>query len=208
MSPRPRRHAPGEVRRGLIAAGLELARSGGPEAVVLREATRTVGVAPNAAYRHFADRDALLNEVCVAAMSQLAARMEQEVARVSRGRNAEVAAQARLTAIGVAYLDFAATEPGLFETAFSVPNHLEYAADARAAGPGGRTAFELLSGALDELADAGVLPADRRPFAEFAVWSTVHGLAMLINHGPLRGLPSDNLRTIKVAALAYIARGL
>jgi len=39
----------------LVAAGLELARTGGPDAVVLRAATRMVGVVPNAAYRPFAD---------------------------------------------------------------------------------------------------------------------------------------------------------
>jgi AcrR family transcriptional regulator len=48
------------VRAALIAAGVELARSGGPDAVVLREVTRMVGVVPNAAYRYFAHRDALL----------------------------------------------------------------------------------------------------------------------------------------------------
>ena len=52
-----RRRPRGAVRDGLVAAGLELARTGGPDAVVLREATRMVGVVPNAAYRHFADRD-------------------------------------------------------------------------------------------------------------------------------------------------------
>ena len=57
--PRPR----GTVRSALVEAGLELARSGGPDAVVLREVTRMVGVVPNAAYRHFADRDALLAAV-------------------------------------------------------------------------------------------------------------------------------------------------
>ena len=44
----------GDLRRALLEAGIELARSGGPDAVVLREATRRAGVAPNAAYRHFA----------------------------------------------------------------------------------------------------------------------------------------------------------
>ena len=43
-----RRHPRGAVRDGLVAAGLELARAGGPDAVVLREATRIVGVVPNA----------------------------------------------------------------------------------------------------------------------------------------------------------------
>src|SRR5438067_2716952 len=77
-----RRRPRGEVRDGLIAAGLELARTGGPDAVVLREATRMVGVVPNAAYRHFADRDELLAAVCAAAMGELADRMAAGVARV------------------------------------------------------------------------------------------------------------------------------
>jgi AcrR family transcriptional regulator len=41
----------GDLRRALVAAGVEMARRGGPEAVVLREATRRAGVAPSAAYR-------------------------------------------------------------------------------------------------------------------------------------------------------------
>ncbi len=49
-----RRRPRGAVREGLVAAGVELARAGGPDAVVLREAARMVGVVPNAAYRHFA----------------------------------------------------------------------------------------------------------------------------------------------------------
>src|SRR6202012_6210552 len=75
-----RRRPRGAVRDGLIAAGRELARTGGPDAVVLREATRMVGVVPNAAYRHFADRDELLAAVCAAAMNELADRMAAGVA--------------------------------------------------------------------------------------------------------------------------------
>src|SRR3954466_16197220 len=104
--PRPR----GTVRSALVDAGLDLARSGGPDAVVLREATRIVGVVPNAAYRHFADRDALLAAVCYAAMSQLGERMAAEVARV-RGRFGDPdAAMRRLGAVGTAYLSFAREE--------------------------------------------------------------------------------------------------
>src|SRR5260221_4010048 len=69
--PRPR----GTVRAALIEAGLELARSGGPDAVVLREVTRIVGVVPNAAYRHFADRDAFLAAVRDAAVGPPAPRL-------------------------------------------------------------------------------------------------------------------------------------
>ncbi|HEX7690533.1 MAG TPA: TetR family transcriptional regulator, partial [Burkholderiaceae bacterium] len=46
-SPPPRstyRH--GDLRRALLEAGIALARDGGPDAVVLREATRRAGVVP------------------------------------------------------------------------------------------------------------------------------------------------------------------
>jgi AcrR family transcriptional regulator len=196
------------VRQGLIDAGIELARTGGPEAVILREATRHVGVAPNAAYRHFADRDALLNAVCVAAMRDLAGRMEERIARVPNRYGTKIGATARLNAIGEAYLEFALREPGLFETAFSVPRHMQYATDAAAAGEGGRTAFELLGAALDELADAGLLPRARRPNAEFPVWSAVHGMAMLVNQGPLRGLPAPTIGELSALLRAFVLRGL
>jgi AcrR family transcriptional regulator len=63
----------GDLRRALLDAGVELARSGGPSAIVLREATRRAGVAPNAAYRHFANLNELLKAVRAYAFSQLAA---------------------------------------------------------------------------------------------------------------------------------------
>jgi len=203
-----RRRPPGQVRRGLIDAGLAMARAGGPDAVVLREAVRQVGVAPNAAYRHFKDRDALLNAVCVEAMRHMAQRMEAEVSRVSLGYGTTQGATARLTAIGVAYLDFAITEPGLFETAFAVPRHLDYATNDDAAGPGGRTPFQLLGDVLDELAEAEVLPLERRPQAEYVVWSGVHGMAMLVNQGPLRQLPRSTMNHLIDLLLAFITRGL
>src|SRR5215813_1543991 len=124
-----RRRPRGAVRDGLVAAGLELARTGGPDAVVLREATRMVGVVPNAAYRHFADRDELLAAVCAAAMGELSDRMAAGVARV-RGRYGDAAAAGRrLRAIGTAYLEFARDEPGLFATAFALPQQHAYLAD-------------------------------------------------------------------------------
>src|SRR5215467_3979625 len=130
---RPRRPR-GAVRDGLVAAGLDLARSGGPDAVVLREATRMVGVVPNAAYRHFADRDELLAAVSAAAMRELAARMAAGVARVRGKYGDPAAAVRRLHAIGTAYLGFAREEPGLFATAFALPTRHDYGAPDRGTG--------------------------------------------------------------------------
>jgi AcrR family transcriptional regulator len=196
------------VRRGLIEAGLALARAGGPDAVLLREAARQVGVAPNAAYRHFANRDALLNAVCLEAMRAMAQRMEDALARVALGHGTPQGALGRLRALGVAYLEFALTEPGLFATAFAVPRHLEYATGDVAARAGERPPFQLLGAVLDELVTPGVLPSERRPQAEYVVWSCVHGLAMLVSQGPLRQLPPSLRTHLSELLFAFIARGL
>ena len=78
-----------------------------------------VGVVPNAAYRHFADRDELLAAVSTAAMRELAARMAAGVTRVRGKYGDPAAARRRLRAIGRAYLEFAAGEPALFATALT-----------------------------------------------------------------------------------------
>src|SRR5258707_12289134 len=80
-------YRPGERRRALLDAGIALARDGGPDAVVLREATRRAGVVPNAAYRHFASRQELLQAVRAAALSALATAMESELAGLRRRRD-------------------------------------------------------------------------------------------------------------------------
>ena len=67
----------------MVAAGVEMARRGGPEAMVLREVTRRVGVAPSAAYRHFADPRALLDAVCSAAQAALAVAIRGRAGRAA-----------------------------------------------------------------------------------------------------------------------------
>jgi len=193
------------VRDGLVAAGLELARTGGPDAVVLREATRMVGVVPNAAYRHFADRDELLAEVCTAAMRELADRMAAGVAQVSGAHGDPAAAASRLQAIGAAYLAFARDEPGLFATAFSVPQHHAYGPPEEGAGPD-RTPLGQLRAALDELVDAGLLDSERRAGIEYSVWATVHGLAVLAGQGPLRDVPAAVRQQIEERTSAFIVQ--
>lgn len=202
-----RRRPRGAVRDGLVAAGLELARTGGPDAIVLREATRMVGVVPNAAYRHFADRDELLAEVCLAAMRELADRMAAGVARVDGEYGDPVAAGLRLNAVGVAYLEFAQEEPGLFATAFALPQQHGYDTQEGPTGPT-RTPLGQLRAALDELVDAGVLDASRREGIEYPIWSTVHGLAVLTVQGPLRGLPAPARQHIQNLTFAFLGQGL
>jgi AcrR family transcriptional regulator len=205
--PERRRRPRGAVRDGLVAAGLELARAGGPDGVVLREATRMVGVVPNAAYRHFADRDELLAAVCAAAMGELADRMAAGVAAVPGRYGDPAAARGRLGAIGMAYLQFAREEPGLFATAFALPQQHAYTAPDEGAGQD-RTPLGQLRTTLDELVDAGVLGQRRREGIEYPIWSAVHGLAVLTGEGPLRDAPDAARRRTEELTLAFIGRGL
>jgi AcrR family transcriptional regulator len=202
-----RRRPRGAVRDGLVAAGLELARSGGPDAVILREATRMVGVVPNAAYRHFTDRDELLAAVSAAAMRELASRMAAGVARVRGRRGDPAAALRRLRAIGVAYLAFAREEPGLFAAAFSLPRQHPYLATTDGTGQD-PTPLDHLRAALDELVDAGVLSPRRRDGIEFPIWSTVHGLAVLSGPGPLRDVGEATRHHLDELTLNFIDGGL
>ena len=203
-----RRRPRGAVRAGLVAAGLELARSGGPDAVVLREAARIVGVVPNAAYRHFAGRDELLAAVCTAAMRELATRMAAGVGRV-RGKHGDAAAaRRRLRAVGQTYLGFAREEPGLFATAFALPQQHAYDAQDGEAVPGLLMPLDQLRAVLDELADAGVLSPRRRAGIEYPIWSTVHGLAVLTGQGPLRGVPDSARGHLEEVTRAFIEGSL
>jgi len=197
----------GAVRDGLIAAGVELARAGGPDAVVLREAARMVGVVPNAAYRHFADRGELLAAVCAAAMRELAARMAAGTARVRGKYGDAAAARRRLHAIGRAYLEFAREQPGLFETAFALPHQHAYAAQDGGAAHSPMP-LDQLRAVLDELTDAGVLSKQRRPGLEYPIWSTVHGLAVLTGQGPLREVAAGSRVHLEKVTRAFIEAGL
>ncbi|KQX24419.1 TetR/AcrR family transcriptional regulator [Variovorax sp. Root434] len=198
----------GDLRRALLDAGIELARDGGPGAVVLREATRRVGVVPNAAYRHFGSRQELLLAVREAALAAAAIAMEKELAVLPCDQPPADFARAQLRAIGTAYLRFAQAEPGLFRTAFVFSDEGSGELGAGKAGASGLDPFQLLGKAIDRLADAGVLDPARRPNAEYLAWSAVHGLALLIIDGPLRGMDAEAAHALGQQVIDMVGRGL
>jgi len=209
VHPRPYHH--GSLRESLVEAGLELAREAGPSGLGLRAATRLAGVSHNAAYRHFADHDALLAAVGARCMRELALLMEQRIRRV-RTRDPVERAWARLTTIGEAYVEFAVTETGWFRTAFTAfhepPGTSPEFAPDDGAGDSGLSPYQLLSARLDELVEVGALPVERRPGLEYAAWAAVHGLSTLLVDGPLRPLPASERRHALTVVLEVVARGL
>jgi AcrR family transcriptional regulator len=204
VTPRGRYHH-GDLANALTTAATQLARDGGPEAVVLREAARSVGVSATAAYRHFAGHGDLMHAVKECAQGALADRMRAELAASPADPDPRREAVRRLEAIGMGYIGFALDEPGLFRTAFCrADKGFEEAAASMANSP----AFQLLGEALDALAETGLLPAERRPHAELFAWSSTHGLAMLLLDGPLSELPGPDRELVIARTLQGVLDGL
>ena len=196
----------GELREALIRTGLDLAREGGPEAVVLREAARRQAVSATAAYRHFSARSDLLDAVRERATRLLGASMTRarDAARrdVPPGRNAPLQ---DLRMLGRAYVEFALAEPGLFRFMAAVP------AQSPRAAPKGDDPAGLLGDALDRMVQEGLLAPADRPGSEIAAWAAVHGLAVLLSDGALEHVRLGGAPLIEAATnrvLDVVAYGL
>lgn len=180
----------GDLRQALLTEAERLVDEHGAEGFSLREAARAVGVSPAAAYRHFADKGALLAALAGQGFSRLATAMEQAMA--AEGDDPV----ARLKANGRSYVAFAMAEPSLFSLMFGP---FGAGGEHTVKGVGaltGLSAFELLGQALDDLVATGCMGSKRRTGAETLLWSSVHGLSMLAITGVMREpatLAFDNL---------------
>jgi AcrR family transcriptional regulator len=99
---RPYHH--GDLRAALLDAALELLED--DETFSLRAVARRAGVSPNAPYRHYADKEALLAALATYGFAQLADRLE---------------AAAELTGMAEQYVAFALSHPGLFRLMYGRP---------------------------------------------------------------------------------------
>lgn len=194
----------GNLRQALLDHAVELARAGGPEAVVLRDVQRAAGVSNSAAYRHYADRHALLTAVQLHAMTMLGESMLEALAAIPPRGPRDKRALARLRATGQAYVDFALAEPGLFRTAFA-PDRLPHT-DTGVSPE--RHPFMILSGCIDDLVATGVLTASRREGLDEAAWAAMHGLAVLYLDGPLAAADSRRKQLITDRLLDVINAGI
>ncbi|WP_189184871.1 TetR/AcrR family transcriptional regulator [Streptomyces albiflavescens] len=205
------RYHHGDLRNALIEAAVELAAEGGPERVVLREAARSVGVSPTAAYRHFNGQGELLEEVKIHGQQALAASMSEAVRVLPGLDDPGEEAVRRTEAIGRGYVRFAIEHPGLYRTAFCRTSAAEEHDFTGLEVPDGSpefAAFRELSDTLDTLVAAGRMRPDNRPAAEVAAWSAVHGLSLLILDGPLALLPADQRDAVVERTLTTIVAGL
>jgi len=184
----------GDLPNALADAATDLARDGGPEAVVLREAARRVGVSAAAAYRHYASHCELLQAVKQRAVAALGDALQEGLDRGEPLPSPGDEAIRRFRNLGFAYIGFAVANPGLFHAAFV--DHSPFCREKfsrayvkeriAASHP-----YQVLAGALDELVAVGLLDPERRELAPLAFWSSVHGLATLLLDGPLASLSEE-----------------
>lgn len=223
MAKNPQAYHHGDLRSALTDAVLELSRESGPRDLSLRAVTRHVGVAPNAAYRHFEDFRALTVAAALVAQERLATAMREQTDALladaegasedsptgaSADARAASAAVAHLRGVGLGYIHFAIAEPGWFELALltfdpRAGGEPSVTVDAQVPAP-----FQLLLDALDLMVDAGALSVAERTHAEWPCWAAVHGFADMATRGPLKPQPVEVLSALAAHVVDRAIAGL
>lgn len=179
-----RQYHHGDLRRALLEAARDALRLGRSAELSIRELARTVGVSPNAPYRHFADRDALFRALALAGYLQAAAALEALSANGSR-------------AIGVVWGELASSDPELVAlmTSTGMAEHPDVAEGVD------RWFRAAVAAVVVDLGDA----SPTQVIAQAAsCWSAVHGMAGLRRAGVFEGildlLPSSGRLAARVAS--------
>lgn len=173
-APPPKGFHHGNLRQALLDAALAAPDI---EGVSLRQIATGVGVTAAAAYRHFDNREDLLDEVARIGFDRLEARFALAF-DITRAPADAHEAQARLIRLAQAYLQFADDEPALWRLMFGVQG-ASYRAAAQPQGR--RTSYEYLPAALLGLYRTGAIQREANERDALFVWSAVHGAASLRN---------------------------
>ncbi|HKX88610.1 MAG TPA: TetR/AcrR family transcriptional regulator [Sphingopyxis sp.] len=175
----------GDLRAAVIAAGLKRLAAGDGAELGLRALARDVGVSATALYRHFPDKEALLDALADEGLRRLGALQAQAWLKAG-------GAAAGFKATGIAYVRFAHDEPALFRLSFTRQMPERYTKDA---GDGGEVAYNLLRAGVGE-----ALPGVDPDIAALHAWALVHGLAMLILD---RRVEWDEAKVTEVVGLTF-----
>jgi AcrR family transcriptional regulator len=184
------RYHHGDLRDALVETAIALLGERGPAAFSMAEASRRLGVAPSAPYRHFADRDALLAAVAVRAAGLLSVKLDRDTAAGPPERRLAVAAGS--------YVRFADEQRALFQalagSGLDKDRHPEIASAAQRIGQVFLSPAAELTGG-DQAAAARLASA---------VVATAHGHATLMLDGVFGvGRPAADAAVEQAAAAAF-----
>ena len=184
----------GHLAESLLDAVDEIASQFGIEAVTLRACAKRVGVSPSSAFRHYADKRALLTAFATRAINQLADTMDGAKHR------AQTAGVDAFQAVALAYVSFALDRPAFFRAMWR--EETIYSRDADYVAAADRLAGYLKEGFVSTIEDE-----DPQAFSplELLAWSSVHGLASLFVDGPVA---RDRTTGDKIEIAEAMLRGL
>ncbi len=160
----------GDLREALIAASYALVSEHGAENFSLADACRLAGVSTAAPYKHFRDRNEVLEIIITRAFDMMADRSMAAVARAGPGTIEGI------TAMGHAYVKFAVEEQRLFRLMFG--QHPILKKSEMVMGDGRRC----FSGVIEQVALYCTENNVEGDPTEIAVrlWTFVHGVASLL----------------------------
>ncbi len=169
---------PLDLKDACVTAAHAVIAEHGVEKLSLRDVARKLNVSHQAPYKHYASRDHLLAEVirrCFVRFSD---------ALKARTRSADT--KQDIHALGISYLQFALQNPLEYRLMFGTPwpeaaAQPEMLADAR-------YSFDVLRQALQPLFAQSTNAAESIDTAAMFVWSTLHGLASIMQSQTLCGL--------------------
>ena len=201
--PRSRRGEGERLREEILAAAETLlVETASEDAVSIRAVAQAVGVSPPSIYRHFADKDMLLLEVCRHSFTHFGAALEEALA-------ADAPVERQMVELGHAYIRYAREFPEHYRIMFMARFELSAQAYAEEMVADG-SSFGLLLRIAQALIDTGrVRPevAERGALhVGILFWSAVHGLASLLVAKP--GLPWPDPAALEDDLLAGILGGL
>lgn len=186
----------GRLREQLVRAAAEvLDEVGDASRLSVRAIARRAGVSPTALYLHFPDRDALVT----AAVASGFAAFNAALLAATRSESDPFAS---LEATSRAYLAFAERQPALYAVLFSARRPLS----PEMRTPAGLDAKQGFDGLVTLLraCDPALEPAETRELA-IAVWSSLHGFAVLRSARPQIGWPPTEDYVRRMLA-AYVPR--
>src|SRR6201985_2604895 len=163
----------GDLRDALVQAALGEAEQGGPEAISIKALAKKLGVSQPAPYRHFADREALLQAVTAEAFRQFNTILRAAIDKPSK--------RSKLSRFAQAALDFGLRRNGIYRLMFASRTMACAAADSELHIAAHET-FVLLVESF-EAPKVGLL----REQHALQIWASLHGVVMLAEQGLLTG---------------------